>query len=489
MEIKKLTKSQIVLIILFSGIIIATDIYFDIQVDSGLLFVAIIISTLWMPSSKYAMWAGIISTFIIGLDFMISEHLNFLALNHLNHSLVLSLFLVWTSAFLIMRYKSKEKEIVQKEHTLKAFFNASREGILISNKEGVIEMANNRALEIFGYKYDELIGKKIEILVPDRVKNIHKDFRKQYIINPHKRMLSNKFNFTGIRKNRDEIPIELTLNYYEKDDNIYVMVIIEDLTSLKSAEDQLKQAYAELKKSTIKIKRSNTELEHFAYVASHDLQEPLRMITSYSKLLKDGYHDKFDQNGREFLNFIIDGTERMKELINGLLDYSRLNTSEQGFEMVNMNNMIEQVLDNLSESIKDTGAEIEVHELPSMTGDRIQLIRLFQNLIQNAIKFRRDTQSPKITVETEERSDEWIFSVIDNGIGIREKHKKRIFMIFQRLHLDDEYMGTGMGLAICKKIVERHGGNIWVESKVGRGSSFKFSIPKKLNENSENIAA
>jgi len=489
METKKLTKSKIVLIILLSGVITAIDIYFDIQIDSGLLFVAVIISTLWMPSPKYAMWAGIISTIIISLHFILSEHLEFMALNHLNHSLVLSLFLIWTSAFLIIRYKSKVKEIAQKEHTLKAFFNASREGIIISNKDGVIEMANNRALEIFGYSGEELLGHKIELLVPDRIKNVHEDFRNQYILNPHKRLLSNKFNFTGIRKNLEEIPIELTLNYYEKDDDIYVMVIIDDLTSLKSAEDQLKQAYAELKKSTIKLKRSNNELEHFAYVTSHDLQEPLRMITSYSKLLNHSYHDKLDHNGKEFLNFIIDGTERMRELIKGLLDYSRLNTSEQGFEKVDMNTMVGEVLDNLSESVKDTGADIEIHPLPSLTGDRIQLIRLFQNLIQNAIKFRRDTQTPKIMVDVEEQPGEWIFSVSDNGIGIQEKHKKRIFMIFQRLHLDDEYRGTGLGLAICKKIVERHGGNIWVDSKVGRGSTFKFSIPKKLNESSENIAA
>ena len=229
---------------------------------------------------------------------------------------------------------------------------------------------------------------------------------------------------------------------------------------------------------TTELKRSNEELEQFAYVASHDLQEPLRMVTNYLQLLRQRYQGKLDSNADEFIAFALDGAERMQALILGLLSYSRVGTQGKPFEPISGNQILERALANLQLALTESGATIEHDSLPVIHGDAVQLTQLFQNLISNAVKFR-GPEPPKIQIRVERKGAEWLFTVRDNGIGIAPKDFERIFILFQRLHSRQKYPGTGIGLSFCKKIVERHGGQIWLESEPGKGTAFFFTLPAR----------
>ena len=248
----------------------------------------------------------------------------------------------------------------------------------------------------------------------------------------------------------------------------------------QEAQNALKALNEELEKHvadrTRELRRSNEDLEQFAYVASHDLQEPLRMINSYLTLLRQRYKSQLDDDAQEFIGFAVDGGERMQRLIRDLLAYSRVQTKARPFEEVDVNELAARVQENLKIAIEESGAEIVVNGLPTVQGDSTQLLQLLQNLVNNAIKFRGD-RPPRVRIDCTRQGDDWKFSVQDNGIGIPSDQFDRIFVIFQRLHGRDQYGGTGIGLAICKKIVERHGGEIWVESELGQSTTFFFTLP------------
>jgi PAS domain S-box-containing protein len=259
-------------------------------------------------------------------------------------------------------------------------------------------------------------------------------------------------------------------------------VILESLANLigpavdnGSLYEEAVLAEQELARQAQELSRSNTELEQFAYVASHDLQEPLRMVSSYVQLLSRRYKDKLDSDADDFIGFAVDGAARMQVLINDLLTYSRVGTQGRPFEPTDCNNIIRRVIDDLTGIIGDAGATVVYDDLPTINCDATQLGQLFQNLVANALKFRSE-DPPKIRVSAEGRDGEWVFSVRDNGIGIAPDYFQQIFLIFQRLHNRSEYAGTGIGLAVCKKIVERHGGRIWVDSEHGKGSTFHFTL-------------
>lgn len=258
---------------------------------------------------------------------------------------------------------------------------------------------------------------------------------------------------------------------YENDGTTIISIIAQgqDITDRKKSEEALKE-YAE------NLMRSNRELEQFAYVASHDLREPLRMVTSFSQLLEERYKGRLDPDADEFIHYIVDGGTRMDALVNDLLEFSRITSRAKPFEPTDMNAVVGDALRNLSIATQESGVAIQSDVLPIVSVDRSQMVQVYQNLIANAIKFRGKNH-PDIHIGAIRQLDEWVFSVSDNGIGIDPEYWDKIFEIFKRLHTREEYPGTGIGLAICRRIIERHGGRIWVESEEGKGSTFFFSLP------------
>jgi signal transduction histidine kinase len=249
----------------------------------------------------------------------------------------------------------------------------------------------------------------------------------------------------------------------------YGVVIVSDITEQKRAEENLQQI-------TVALQRSNQELERFAYVASHDLREPLRMVTSFSQLLAERYSGRLDEDADEFIGYITEGAARMDLLVNDLLEYSRVGSRARPLEPTNLNLVLGDALRNLAVSIEENDADIRWEVLPTVLADHTQMIQVFQNLLSNAIKFHGE-EPPVIRIGAWQDGDAWLISVKDNGIGIDPLYAEKIFEIFQRLHNRDKYPGTGIGLAICRRIVERHGGRIWVDSAEGEGSTFTFTLP------------
>ncbi|MGO9388253.1 MAG: ATP-binding protein, partial [Methanobacterium sp.] len=259
-----------------------------------------------------------------------------------------------------------------------------------------------------------------------------------------------------------------------------VAILFNDITKRKKAEDELKEHQDTLEekveKRTEDLLKSNKELEQFAYVSSHDLQEPIRMVTNFTQLLERRYKGKLDADADEYINFIVEGAHRMKYLIDDLLAFSRLNTQAKKFENVNLETVLINVLSNLSISIQENNARITHDTLPTVKADESQMMQVLQNLIVNAIKFHGPTP-PIINISTQKEENEWIFAVSDNGIGIDPEYQKQIFEVFKRLHTRKDYPGSGIGLSISQKIINRHSGRIWVESELGKGSTFYFTLP------------
>jgi PAS domain S-box-containing protein len=276
---------------------------------------------------------------------------------------------------------------------------------------------------------------------------------------------------------------------------LFLQGIAYDITEKKQAEEVLRQLNAELerrvKERTIALEqagavlarqaeelaRSNAELEQFAYVASHDLQEPLRMVGSFTQLLAKRYRDKLGPDADDFIGYVVDGAVRMQQMVNDLLTYSRVGRRNIGVAATDCSSVLAAACANLRQAIEESGAAVTADPLPTVAAEQSQLLQVFQNLIGNAIKFRKNDEPPRVHVGVRRQGNDWIFCVRDNGIGIESQYAGRIFLIFQRLHSRKEFPGTGIGLAICKKAIERHGGRIWVESELGRGAAFYFTIP------------
>ena len=282
-----------------------------------------------------------------------------------------------------------------------------------------------------------------------------------------------------LKKNGEIIDVAVTAHALNFEGRRARMVVVNDITDRRRYETQLQRLNTDLGKRAVELSASNAELERFAYIASHDLQEPLRMVSSFLQLLQKKYGGQLDAKADQYIHYAVDGAERMKALIMDLLEYSRVGTGKESFAQVDIPVVIAEVGDIFREKIIAARARVDIGPMPVVTGDKVQLTQLFQNLLSNALKYHSD-RPPVIRIQAHEEPGYWQFSVEDNGIGIDPQFFDKIFIIFQRLHNKNDYTGTGIGLAICKKIVERHGGRIWVESEQDHGSTFYFTIHKKV---------
>jgi PAS domain S-box-containing protein len=346
-------------------------------------------------------------------------------------------------------------------------FESAKDGILILDAgTGMVVEVNPFLIKLLGFSHEAFLGKKVWEL------GFFKD------------IIANQDNFAELQQKEyiryedmaletsdgRRIQVEFISNVYRVNHQKVIQCNIRDISERKQTEEKFARIMADLESS-------NKELEQFAYVASHDLQEPLRMVSSYTQLLAQRYEGQLDDTARKYIHYAVDGAIRMQTLINDLLAYSRVGTRSQPLAPTDSHSALGEAIRNLVVMIEENHAIVTNDDLPTVRADASQLVLVFQNLLANAIKFRRE-DLPRVHVSAQDHGREWVFSVQDNGIGIAPQHAKRVFVIFQRLHTREEYPGTGIGLAVCQRIVERHGGKIWFESEPGKGATFFFTLPK-----------
>lgn len=393
--------------------------------------------------------------------------------------LVAYLFVLRSNAQAIARQLAMRRQLRDIQHMLEA----APVGILVTNQQGLVTYANERLLQDFGWARNQLVNQPVEILIPTRLQTQHVVDRTTYMRHPIPRRMAATGPLFAVNKAGEEFPVEVGLGPLLLDEGPSVLAAVTNITDRWKAEQERDAKTVALTaevdrrhQSETRLRLSNEALQQFAYAASHDMQEPLRAIAGYCELLQEQYATSVDDRGRGFIRHAVDGAHRLQRLIEDLLEYSRVNTCGKEFVSLDTNAVVQEAIANLSSAITETHAEVVVHDLPPVVGDRSQLVRVFQNLLSNAIKFHGD-QPPRISVAGRRTDTEVLLTVRDNGIGIPPEHRERIFVIFQRLHTRTAYPGTGMGLAICKHIIERHGGWISVQEADGGGSLFSISLP------------
>lgn len=359
---------------------------------------------------------------------------------------------------------SRTAALSSQEQRYRRLFEASPTALLQVDANQHIMLVSRSAETLFGYSREELIGQPVAQLVPTEVSARHEEDVARFLEAPEARVMGRGRDLVAVRRDGTTVPVEVGLTPMETAEGLRVLVSVVDITERKRFETE--------------IRRSNAQLEQFAYIASHDLQEPLRMVASYTELFARKYRGQLDEQADKYIGFATEGARRLKELVSALLDYSRVDSRGKPLSAVSAQEVAEQVVHSLEALCEDTGGEVAIEsELPQVMADAAQLAQVLQNLISNGLKFHGETP-PRVGIAARIESGMVHFTVRDNGIGLDPKYSDRIFDMFQRLHDRGAYEGSGMGLAIAKGIVDRHGGKIWVESEPGKGSTFHFTLQR-----------
>jgi PAS domain S-box-containing protein len=349
--------------------------------------------------------------------------------------------------------------------------------MLLCNRRGEILLVNGEAETLFGHRREALLGQSLQMLTPQRYRARQQRIWQAFFAAPQSRPRVTPRELTALRADGREIPLEVRFGALHADGADVVLAALVDITERKRATRRaVRDETQVLSRTNDALERTNTDLQQFAFIASHDLQEPLRKMASFSELLAQKYHGRLDEDADRYIHYIVDGAKRMRLLISDLLSFSRVERKPIKFEPLSLNEVVDQAIEYLTMSIQETGAKVTRDTLPQIPGDAELLAQVFQNLIGNAIKFCRLDVPVAVHVGVEADGKDWVISVRDNGIGIEPAYLEQIFVIFKRLHSQAEYPGTGIGLAISKKVVERHGGTLTVASEPGKGSVFFIRV-------------
>ncbi|MEP1094111.1 MAG: PAS domain S-box protein [Cyclobacteriaceae bacterium] len=381
------------------------------------------------------------------------------------------------------RVVTEEKLRVSNER-FRNIFECATIGILVLNANGKIVIVNSYGEKLFGYQEGELAGKKVEQLVPEHLSNFHRDHRESYFHNPKVRAMGAGLELQALRKNGKEVPVEISLSYYSTDNDTLAMAFISDITERKESQREGRKYLADLEhkvqERTADLRKSNQELESFSYSVSHDLRAPLRAINGFAEALNKDKTRQLDDEAKRFLGRIRANSLKMGQLIDDLLEFSRMNRRKTKFQQVDLEILIPKVIDYL---FPESTKFIHVSALPTIVGDAEMLKQVFTNLISNAVKYSSREEKPRIEILARENNGDFVISIKDNGVGFDEEYKNKIFEVFQRLHGDTEFEGTGVGLALCHKIIRAHHGEIWAESTIGEGAVFHVKLKKTDNPN------
>ena len=380
----------------------------------------------------------------------------------------------------IIESKLAEMTIRNSEEFRRLIMESALDAIICMDVNGVITLWNPQAEKIFGWKEEEVIGKDLAShIIPPAYRERHYAGLKNYVVRGEEVILNKLLEVTALNARENEFPVELTIVPIMQHGTLTFCSFLRDISERKHSEIALKQLNEQLQHRADQLAASNAELEQFAFIASHDLQEPLRMISNFLALLELKYKDKLDETANQYIDFAVDGAGRLRKMIQDLLQFSRVGRKEIPFGWIDMNHLLKEVLHYNRSIIEERQAVFEKpNELPSVYGNETLLQQVLQNLILNALKYQKPGARPVIRVDAKDTAHSWQFSIEDNGIGIDSQFFNKIFILFQRLHNKDEYTGTGIGLSVCKKIIEGHKGKMWVESVPGKGSTFYFTIAK-----------
>jgi PAS domain S-box-containing protein len=371
---------------------------------------------------------------------------------------------------------------------------AAPDAMIVVDDRGMLVYVNGEAEKLFGYPRVELLGQPIEVLMPEAHRGGHVAHRDAYVAHPRTRPMGQALQIVARRRDGGEFPADVKLSPLPTPSGLLVTAAVRDITDRKKAEEKLRtyarhleELKASVDRKNVELEQRNRELEQFAYVSSHDLQEPLRKIVAFGDRLRTRCAGALDERGLDYLSRMQGAASRMQLLINDLLEFSRLTTRRRLFQPVDLLKVVQATVADLEVAIERAGGRVEVGHLATIDADAVQMRQLVQNLLGNALKFRRPDAAPEVKVwgapaPGNGADPRYELRVSDNGIGIDQKYAERIFTVFERLNPREQYEGTGIGLAICKKIAERHGGTIAVESEIGRGTTFVVTLPMTQRE-------
>ncbi len=416
--------------------------------------------------------------------------------NSLRTRLVIVLGNVLALGLIIITFASLRREVAARvlaeeavrktENTFRGLLESAPDAVVVVDRRGKVVLINAQMERLFGYDREDLIGRPIEMLMPECFRDTHQGYVEGFFSNPHARPMGKGLDLFGLRKNGTEFPVEISLSPLETNEGLWVSAAIRDVTARKETEKEIKRLNGRLEQRADELMEANKELEAFTYTAAHDLRAPLRHVHGYSNFLKELWYERMDDEGRHFLDRIMTATTGMGSLLDDLLNFSRLGRVEMHQQRVKLADVVERVLQEV-ETEPETAPTWEIGELPVVEADAGLLHQVMFNLISNAVKYSRKSERPKIEIGSHSSdADETVtIFVRDNGTGFDMRYADKLFQVFQRLHRSKDFEGTGIGLAIVRRVIERHRGRVWAEGAVGQGATFYFALPKGGTEHGQ----